>query len=67
MFVEVVAVVEAETRQGANFTNGYRPKAFTAPPQGCNNNTHIADSRSLMHFPDFQVTTTLPMRLCVCH
>ena len=38
MFVEVVAVVEAETRQGANFTNGYRPKAFTAPPRGCNNN-----------------------------
>ena len=24
--------------QGANFTNGYRPKAFTAPPSSCNNN-----------------------------
>ena len=38
MFVEVVAVEAEETRQGANFTNGYRPKAFTAPPRGCNNN-----------------------------
>ena len=28
-------------RQGANFTNGYRPKAFTAPPSSCNNNARL--------------------------
>ena len=27
--------------QGANFTNGYRPKAFTAPPSSCNNNARL--------------------------
>ena len=31
--------------QGANFTNGYRPKAFTAPPSSCNNNARLNVTR----------------------
>ena len=46
-----IATTATTTRQGANFTNGYRPKAFTAPPRGCNNNmsyTYTAPHSTLM-------------------